>query len=341
VNSETFVVSRRPRWLELEAGLTRADRGQLRSLTAAEIERMALLYRHAVSDLSLARREFPGAAITEYLNGLCGRAHVVLHRGRAPRLGQVRRFFISGVPRAFRANRAYFAVSLGVMVAGVLAGWFAYALRPDLRAALVPHSLFDELAKGNSVDVSSPALVSSGIFTSNMRVALIMFIFGVCLGIPTVLLLFFNGWMLGTLGASVHAGGYDFAFWTLIIPHGILELSIIIAAGGAGLRLGDAILRPGQRTRSRALQEAAEGILGMVAGIVILLILAGITEGFISPSALPAWFKITWGVTLGMLFYSWLIFGGRERKRAAPAPSLDRSGPSSPPPLRILPTTGD
>lgn len=341
MNAESFVLARRPRWLELENGLAVCDRGRLHGLSASQIERLALLYRHAASDLALARREFPDAPITEYLNGLCGRAHVILHRGEPLRMRSVRRFFVSGVPQQFRAYRWYVLASLGVMVIGIVAGWLAYDLRPDLHSVLVPHSAFDEMAKGQAPDIGPPGVTAIRIFLHNIQVGLIMFILGIALGLPTAVLLFENGWILGTLGAAVHAGGYDFGFWSLIVAHGILELSIITIMGAAGLRLGDAVLRPGQRTRGQSLAEAANGIIGMVCGIVILLVVAGITEGFISPSDLPPWFKIAWGLTLGTLFYGWLLLGGR---RSAPAPmpfSLERTGPEVPLPMRSLPTAGD
>ena len=340
MNPDTFIADRRPRWVELEGGLARVDRGRVTSLSASDIERLALLYRHAVSDLAIARREFPDEPIAEYLNGLCGRAHVLLHRGSKRRTETVWRFFLTGVPRTFRANLPYVLASLAVLLAGVVAGWLAFVLRPDLRAVLVPQSAFDMMARGEHVDIS-PGVDSLGILANNIKVALVMFILGACLGLPTAFYLFLNGWMLGTLGASVHAGGYDLAFWSLIAAHGVLELSIIIISGAAGFRLGDAVLRPGQRGRGQALRETALQISGMLVSIALLLVIAGFTEGFISPSELPDWFKIAWGLTLGTAFYAWLALAGRTHAAPAATPSLDVPGVIEALPLRRLPTAGD
>ncbi len=252
MNVDAFVSARRNRWSELEARSATLTAGRLRHLGPTDLERLAALYRHAAGDLAIARRDFPDHPITEYLNGLCGRVHVLLHRGREPRVEGALQFFLTGAPRLFRANAGYFAAALACLLAGVLAGWLAYDLRPDLRPLLVPDSLFDEMARGApSVAVPQPFLAAPSIFVHNIEVAAIVFVSGILLGLPTVYLLLLNGWTLGTLGAAVHGGGYDFAFWSLIAAHGVLELSIIVIAGAAGLRLGDAILRPGLRRRVR------------------------------------------------------------------------------------------
>jgi len=321
---DAFIASRQARWSELEARTEQLRRGRMGGMRAEDLQRYAALYRRTASDLSIARRDFPEHPVTEYLNSLYGRAHVVLHRGPAPRLTAVLPFFASGAPRLFRANAGYFLASLGCLLAGTFAGWLAYALRPDLRGLLVPDSLFDEMARGApQVSIPQPLLAAPSIFVHNIEVAAICFILGLCLGLPTALLLFINGWSLGTLGAAVHSGGYDYAFWSLIAAHGVLELSIIVIAGAAGLRLGDALLRPGLRSRGDSLAQAGRDILGLFLATVVLLVVAGCLEAFVSPSGLPGGAKIGIGLTVGAAFYSWLLLGGRERRAArslAPAP---------------------
>ena len=144
------------------------------------------------------------------------------------------------------------------MLVGFVAGWIAVDVRPDLRASLVPPSLFDEMARGQiSTGVQDAPFAAAFIIQNNIRVALICFAGGVFLGIPTAFVLLSNGWMLGTVAAAVRLGGYDFQFWSLIVPHGVLELSVIVISGGTGLMLGDAILRPGQLRRGEALARVA------------------------------------------------------------------------------------
>ena len=325
---DSFIASRQGGWGELERGVSRLSRGRLRGVSAAEVERFAVLYRHAASDLAVARRDFPDQPVTEYLNSLCGRAHLLLHRGSDARRPGVLRFFAIEAPRLFRASAGYYLASLACLLAGTLAGWLAYDLRPDLRSLLVPSSLFDQMARGAPhVSIPQPLLAAPSIFVHNMEVAALTFAAGLLIGIPTALLLFYNGWSLGTLGAAVHAGGYDYAFWSLIAAHGVLELSIIVIAGAAGLRLGDALLRPGLRSRADALAAAGHDVLGLFLATVVLLVAAGCLEAFVSPSGLPGGAKIAIGLSVGAVFYGWLLLAGRTR----PAPSgLDLDFASQP-----------
>jgi uncharacterized membrane protein SpoIIM required for sporulation len=318
---ETFVAERKGRWEELETAVKRARRGRLRALPAADIERFGLLVRHASSDLAIARRDFPGAAVTEYLNALCARAHPLLYRGAPLRLSSIPAFYARGLPRTFRAAWPFVAASLALLAIGFVAGWIAVDLRPDLRSSLVPQSLFDEMARGQiHPNVADAPLAASFIIQNNIRVALVCFAGGVLLGLPTALVLIANGWLLGTIAAAVHLGGYDRAFWSLIVPHGVIELSVIVIAGGCGLMLGGAILRPGQLRRTDALGVAARRAVILALGIAMLLIVAGTLEAFVSPSTLPEAAKLAAGATAGLLLYSWLLLAGRKR------PAVERGG---------------
>jgi uncharacterized membrane protein SpoIIM required for sporulation len=327
MNLESFSAGRRARWAELEARTAALAGNHLRSLGAADIERFAILYRRTASDLAIARRDFPDQPVTEYLNALCGRAHVLLNRGSAPRLRNAIGFFATGAPRAFRANSGYFLASLACLLSGVVAGWLAYDLRPDLRGLLVPNSLFAEMAQGGSgISLPQPFLADPSIFLHNMEVAVLVLILGLCVGVPTALLIFFQGWGLGTLGAAIHAGGYDYAFWSLIAAHGVLEMSIFVTAGAVGLRLGDAVLRPGMLKRADALARAGRETLGLALAVILLLVVSGTLEAFVSPSGMPGGVKIAIGLTVGACFYSWMLLAGRERR---PLPRLALDAPAA------------
>ena len=313
---DAFIAERQPRWAALEAAIKTAKRGRLRNQPASDIEHFGVLLRQTSSDLAIARRDHPDAPITEYLNTLCARAHPLLYRGRPWRVGAVAPFFATALPRSFRAAWPYIVASLGLMVIGFIAGWIAVDLRPDLRASLVPPSLFDEMARGQvGTGVQDAPFAAAFIIQNNIRVALICFAGGMLLGIPTTFVLLTNGWMLGTVAAAVHLGGYDFQFWSLILPHGVLELSVIVISGGTGLMLGDAILRPGQLRRGEALARVAVRAVMLVLGAASLLIVAGSLEAFVSPSGLPAGVKLAIGGAVGVLLYSWLLLAGRSPRR--------------------------
>jgi uncharacterized membrane protein SpoIIM required for sporulation len=316
VSLDTFIAERSSRWAALEAAIKTAKRGRLRSQSAGDIERFGLLLRQTSSDLAIARRDHPDAPITEYLNTLCARAHPLLYRGRPWRLGSIGPFFATALPRSFRAAWPYIVASLALLVIGFIAGWVAVDLRPDLRASLVPQSLFDEMARGQiGTGVQDAPFAAAFIIQNNIRVALICFAGGMLLGIPTALVLLTNGWMLGTVAAAVRLGGYDYQFWSLIVPHGILELSVIVISGGTGLMLGDAILRPGQLRRTDSLARVAVQAVLLALGAATLLIIAGTLEAFVSPSSLPDGVKLGVGGTVGVLLYSWLLLAGRAPRR--------------------------
>ena len=310
---DTFIATRQPEWSELEAAINQARRGRLRSTSATQLERFGMLLRHASSDLAIARRDYPDAQVTEYLNSLCSRANPLLYRGSPMRISAVPEFFATGLPRAFRAAWPYILASCALLLLGFIGGWLAVVLRPDLRDSLVPHSLFDELARGGHPTVPDAPFAAAFIIQNNIRVALICFGFGVLWGIVPALVMLSNGWMLGTIAAAVHEGGYDVRFWALIVPHGVNELSIIVIAGGTGLMLGDAVLRPGLQRRGDALGAAARRAVALAVGAAMLLVIAGTMEAYVSPSGLPDAAKLAVGGTAAVLLYSWLLLAGRRR----------------------------
>ena len=318
MTAEQLSARRGDAWRELEV-LLRRGRRALRGVEAVDLERLGRLYRAALADLAVARRDLPDHPLTQYLNGLCARAHSLVQRGEPLRPGDLAGFFGTGLPRAVRAARGHMLASLGCTLAGVVAGWAAVVVRPDLAASLVPDSLFDRMARGEvPAGVPGAPVVASFIIQNNIRVALLCFALGVLAGVPTALLLASNGWMLGTLGAAVHREGLDYRFWSYIVPHGVIELSVIVIAGGTGLMLGDALLRPGLRSRGDSLAAAANRAVSIAVGMAMLLVIAGTLEGFVSPSDLDPAVKYAIGATTAVLLYSWLLLAGRPRTARVP-----------------------
>jgi uncharacterized membrane protein SpoIIM required for sporulation len=336
VTVEEFVARRQAAWQELEGLIGRARRGSLRSLSAQDLERFGMLYRRAAGDLAIAARDYPAQPITEYLNGLCTRAHPLIYRGRSPRLTRVASFYAVELPRAVRAARVYMLASAGLFILGGLAGWLTVLLRPDLVGSLVPPQVLDGLSQGHlgndTLRQFAPELAAF-IIQNNIFVSLVCLASGVGLGLPTAWVLLTNGWTVGTLGAAVHQAGFDAKFWSLIVPHGAIELSVIAIAGAGGLMIGDSLLRPGLQRRIDSFAQAGQRALVLAVGAAPLLVIAGMIESFVTPSdaAIPA--KLAVGIVTGTLMWSWLLLSGRSvGRRTAPRPSLDRPGAEPPPP---------
>ncbi|HUY97494.1 MAG TPA: stage II sporulation protein M [Verrucomicrobiae bacterium] len=324
---DAFIRERQPAWQELGALQRRLGGGGIRRATAGDVDRLAALTRAVSTDLALAARDYPGDRLVAQLTQLLVRGQPLLYRAPPVRLRDLGGFFAVGLPRLFRAHGRYILLAAGSLLVGAAGGWAAVALRPDLtqlvptsvRAGLAAHHLGNPAAL--SGQLASP--LSALIIQNNIRVALLAFALGLCAGIPTVLLLLVNGFQLGTLAEASHAAGMDAPFWALIVPHGVIELTVICTAAGAGLRLGDAWLRPGLERRGTSLAAAAGPAARLGAGAACLLVVAGLIEGFVTPSGLAVEGKLAVGAVSGLALYTWLLGSGR---RGAPRPSRARLG---------------
>jgi uncharacterized membrane protein SpoIIM required for sporulation len=167
----------------------------------------------------------------------------------------------------------------------------------------------------NAPDEMKPAF-AAGLMTNNIGVALKAFAFGTLGGFPTLCLLFYNGLPLGGLAMQQHQHGRDLLFWSLILPHGIIELSAIIIAGGAGMLIGWAVIAPGRRTRRDAVTIAGRDALRLMLGTVPLFIVAGFTESFVTPSALPAPLKLGYAALTALALTAY--FGAGSRRASPP-----------------------
>ncbi len=321
---DTFVSTHRPDWERLESLLRRMRGGRLEGLDDEDILAFGHLYRQATSDLAVARRDFPYDTVATYLNGLVARAHPFVYRGEAMDRSRLARFYRETFPRAFRRTLPFTVVSFLLTLVPALACYLVTVGHPDAAYILLPGTADNLLPIVqqhhlwfNSPD-GSQSLVSSGIMTNNIRVALFAFAGGITLGLFTIYILAFNGVMVGTLAGVVQHYGLSLGLWSFIAAHGVIELSVIFISGGCGLQLAWAVLRPGLRTRGEALVVAARTAIVLILGAVPLLVIAGTLEGFLSPSSAPALLKLGTGLLTGVLLYGYLFTAGRPRRARRP-----------------------
>lgn len=314
---DEFVRSRQHEWEKLNQFLHRAER-EIRRLTPEEIDQLGRLYRATTSDLALAQRDFPTHRVTLFLNQLVGRAHATIYQEKPLAWRQLKAFVLTGYPRLFRESwRFIFAAACLFFIPGLLAAIATY-IEPNTAYSLLPEGAQDLITRLENQDlwfemsVEERPYMSSFIMTNNIGVAFRAFAGGVLLGLFTLYILIFNGLLLGSVtGLAFHYGvGMD--VWNFVIGHGVIELSIICFAGGAGLMLGWAILRPGLYSRRDALVAAARQAVLLLLGSVPFLVVAGLIEGFISPAETLPW-PLKWvvGFGSGAVMYGYLLLAGR------------------------------
>jgi len=324
----------RRRWERLAELIDLADRRGLSALSVDELDEFAHLYRRTVADLGAARSRGSDPRIVSYLNALVGRAAGLAYGGRARNRLRPRRFFLVTIPRTFRRTWTACAVACAVFAIPAFVAWLAAAANPAWADALFAPGLADTVEGFLARDVppgqyfaDSQSLIgadnlSGAILVNNLKVALMAFALGITAGLGTVYFMLRNGLMLGGfIGVFAHHGRAIDALG-IVAPHGFLELSAIFICGGAGLLLGWAVIDPGDRTRAEALSQAGREALSLVAAALVMLGMAAVVEGFVSPQATGLLAgnaeRIIFGAVIWLVAVAWLVAGDRLVARPAP-----------------------
>ena len=331
VFSNQWIQKRRPHWDRLAALLAHADSpaGSLARLSRSELRELALLYRQVAADLSVLRRDATARAYAQHVNQLLGRAHHIIYSGRKTNALTLFRFLRDDYPAIFQSQLGFVLASVLVTVVWGLAGVALTTARPEFMRHFVGPSMIATMERHemwtHSI-VSVKPLASSAIMTNNLSVSFVTFAGGILFGLGTFFVLFRNGMMLGVIGAACHQYGMSISLWSFVAPHGSLELPAILIAGGAGFRLGYAMLFPGALRWKDSVARGGMEATRLVSGVIPMLVVAGCLEGFFSPSYAPVWLKFTVGGMLFTLLLLWLF---------RPAPGARRSPRES-----LLLTTG-
>jgi uncharacterized membrane protein SpoIIM required for sporulation len=310
VLSNQWIHKRRPYWDRLAALLAQSDASGLGQLSRAELQELALLYRQVAADLSVLRQDATSRTYAQHVNQLLARAHHIIYSGRKTNLLTLFRFLRDEYPAVFQrqigsvAASALVFVSFGLVGAALTSARPAFMrnfLGPEMIATMERHEMWTEPV------VSIAPMASSWIMTNNLSVCFITFAGGMVFGLGTFLLLFTNGMELGIIAAACHHYEMSRALWSFVAPHGSLELPSILIAGGAGFRLGRGLLFPGALRWKESVARGGIEATQLVSGIIPLLVIAGLLEGFFSPSHAPVWLKFTVGGLLFTMLNLWLF----------------------------------
>ena len=320
---DRFVEDRRGRWARL-GQLVSSARGRVQRLSADDVLELGRLYRATTSDLAVARRDFPRDLATERLNDLVAAAHALVY-SEAPTSGRrLRRFVFTELPASVRAQLPWTGASFGLFLGFAIVTFVIGLAYPEIAQKALPEETRQQLAQRQLwTDIPEGFRPIAGplIIVNNVRVAVVLFAGGMTAGLLTVYGLAANGAMLGTIFAVVQTYGLTGGLLAFIASHGPLELSAIFLSGGAGLRLAWAILRPGDRSRRDALRLGAAQAARVLMLVIPVLGIAGLIEGFLSPSGAPDAVKAVVGLITGAMLWAYIAFAGRPTRRSARAAS--------------------
>jgi uncharacterized membrane protein SpoIIM required for sporulation len=265
------------------------ERRGLKSLKTSDIRQMASLYRSVSADLARAQTQTVGSILTRELQTLTSRAYSQIYRGAAQRPWRGGwEFYRWEFPSTLRRCWGYIATAASIFLVGGLIGWWFAWSDPNFLPLVIPERILSQVRDRQELWMGSilgvEPLASSQITVNNLAVAFTAVAGGITAGFYTVFILFNNGLHIGAIAALVAQHGLAFPFWGFVFPHGALELPAIAIAGGAGLLLGRAILLPQPLSRADALKTQAQQAAQLVYGLIPMLLVAGILEGFLSPN---------------------------------------------------------
>ncbi|OII64893.1 hypothetical protein BJP40_18985 [Streptomyces sp. CC53] len=312
---DVYVNAHRAEWDRLDH-LT----GRGRRLTGDEADELVALYQRTSTHLSVIQSSAPDPALTARLTQLVARARSTVTGTRSASWRDATRFLTAGFPAAVYRSRHWWIPTavLSVLVAAVIGWWIG--THPEVQAAIAaPDELREMTRPGGQYETyysSNPATsFAAQVWTNNARAAALCLALGAFLGVPVLWVLLVNMLNLGVgIGLMAAAGRLD-TFLGLILPHGLLELTAVFVAAGTGLRLGWTVIDPGPRTRRAALAERGRAAIGMAIGLALVLFVSGVIEGFVTPSGLPTWARISIGVLAELAFLVYVyVLGGRAAR---------------------------
>ncbi|MBP9202211.1 MAG: stage II sporulation protein M [Gemmatimonadales bacterium] len=329
--AERLVARQAPRWDAFQALAERAATQGLDSFTGAELPEFAARYREVAADLARARTYGAPATTRARLERLVAAGHNVLYRDERHTGGRIWRFLMEECPAGILEARRAVLLAFLVFTLPGLAGYALLREDPPLAEQVLPEVMLERAEAGVTreregrgyfeAEAEDRPLMASSIMTNNIGVAFYCFAGGIFAGVGSLVLLAFNGLSMGTIsGHFANVGLLDY-LWTFVIGHGVLELFAIWVAGAAGFLLGRALIAPGSFSRAEALVHAGRLALRMVGAAVLLLVIAGLIEGFVSASTQSLAYRLSVSSASLVFLLAYLYNGWTALRRAAPGPA--------------------
>jgi len=307
MNVKQFIKQHREEWKLLEdLNITLYKRKK--AITGNNINDFNRLYKKAAQNLSYSQTFFPNEEVTQYLNELVSRSHNLLYKDQMTSFKQIRYFFSTKFIGLLLEQWKFVIVAMLLFIIGAFGSFISvmndplhlYSILPaEISGAVNPEQL------GSSDGAVDSPLMSASIMTNNIQVAILAFAGGITFGLLTIYLLIYNGMIIGALAALFWHYDKTYDFWAYIVPHGMIELTAIFIAGGAGLLMGYKLVVPGNFSRGYQLKLQAKRSVQLLLGTIPLFVIAGLIEGFITPAAisLEAKYIVAFLTIIGLLLY--------------------------------------
>ncbi|MBX2860386.1 MAG: stage II sporulation protein M [Vampirovibrio sp.] len=315
MNYKRWVLEREPEWAKLES-LLKDSQESIRQLAPVDIREMALTYRAVIRDLARAKSTPECQHLVPYLNNLAHRLHGRVFEAPATRWQDVWRFFAAEFPQSFRKNSGFISAAFATFLMGAVMAAVTLVLDPNTHGYFVRDEMMTIIRSGKLwVDnIQASAAESGFLMTNNINVAFKAYVYGMVFGLGTLFVMFFNGmFALGGPLTVCFQYGVGHQLLLFVAPHGVIELTTIFIAGGAGMMVGWALLFPGDLLRWMAVRRRATESLRLIAGCVPLLVVAGLIEGLVSLNKeVPAEGRVLISVVSAIILFAYLGFAGRN-----------------------------
>ncbi|WP_160722814.1 stage II sporulation protein M [Bacillus sp. USDA818B3_A] len=307
MNIKQFVKMHREDWQQLEQLVTSLSKRK-RAYTGETISQFHRLYQKAAQNLSYSQTYYPNEEVTPYLNGLVSKAHNLLYKDQVSSFKQIRTFFSTQFIGLLLEQWKFVVAAMVLFLIGAVGSFMSVMNDPLHIYSILPAEISQgvdpgQLGKGRGAVDSS--LMSASILTNNIQVAIFAFAGGITFGLITIYLMVYNGIIVGALAALFWHHGKSYDFWAYIVPHGMIELTAIFIAGGAGLLMGYKLFVPGHYSRGWQLKRQAKRSIQLLLGTLPLFVIAGIIEGFITPAkiSLEAKYTVAFLTVAGLILY--------------------------------------
>ncbi|MFG2002372.1 stage II sporulation protein M [Spirillospora sp. NPDC048911] len=310
---DAYVAAHNDEWQRLERLINKS-----RSLTGAEVDELVELYQRTATHLSVVRSGSPDPLLVGRLTSLVARGRAAVAGAQAPMVRDFSRFFTVSFPAAAYRLRWWWLGNalLGNLLALALAIWIVK--NPEIQATLgTPSQIRDIVDKdfANYYTEHSASSFAFKVWINNAWVSAVALIFGILLGIPTIMVLVMNQLNLGLMAGLMISHGKGDVFFGLILPHGLLELTAVYLACAAGLKIGWTIVDPGRRPRAQALAEEGRAMMSIALGLIVVLLVSGLIEGFVTGWVHVTWLRVGIGVVAEVTFLTYVIVLGRRAVR--------------------------